>query len=74
MHAMFEREQTREKNLQAAKRFGSSEKKSTRRATELMSKEEKMKQILVDLEVEFHAKVDVPTEGMEEFVREEIPP
>jgi len=35
MHAMFEREQTREKNLQAAKRFGSSEKKSTRRATEL---------------------------------------
>jgi len=33
-----------------------------------------MKQVLTDLEVEFHAKVDVPTEGMEEFVREEIPP
>ncbi len=33
-----------------------------------------MKETLMKLEEDFHSKVEDTTEGMEEFVREEIPP
>lgn len=59
--------------MQAAKR-ANAEKKTTRRDTLSNRSEEIMKETLTNLEVEFHQRVDVPTEGMEEFVREEIPP